>query len=113
MSADPIKCGVHRRCNLPHLNGNMSGLHQPRGRSLKYGRALYPCLVGVQLKVSASFVDQLLMSASLNDLAILNHKDLIRLPDGAQPMGNNKCRPASHKTAQAFLYVGLRFSVQV
>ena len=92
----PTNRDMHGRCRLPPRQWKGSQTSAAPGQSLKYGPALYPCLVSVQLKVSAFFVDQLLMFASLYDLAIFNHKDLIRLPDSAQPVGNDKCSPAPH-----------------
>lgn len=51
---------------------------------------LYPCLEGIQLVVPTLLLNEFIVFAALRYLALLDHQNLISLPDGTQPVGNDK-----------------------
>ena len=51
------------------------------------------------------------MVAPLHDLAVLEHQDLVRHLDGAQPLGDDECGAALHQAGQRLLDEVLRLRV--
>ncbi len=56
--------------------------------------SLDPCLIRVQLVVPTLRRDQLLVAPSFNNLTALYDQDLVRAPNGAEPMCDNESRSA-------------------
>ena len=54
--------------------------------------ALEPVLLVVQLPVPASLVEQLVVRAALDDLAVLEHQNLVGAADGRQPVRDDERR---------------------
>src|SRR5215467_4165491 len=52
------------------------------------------------------------MRSPFDDLAIFQHKNLIRTANGAQAMRNNKRCPAAHQRRKTFLDVRLAFGIE-
>src|SRR5690606_1216423 len=57
-------------------------------------------LLIVKLLVTAALSNKLLVRTALDDLATLNHQDLIGTANGRQPVGDNKGRAAAPKAIQ-------------
>ena len=55
----------------------------------------------VDLLVEAAVLQQLVVRAALNDLAVAQHEDLVRLLHGAESLGDDEGRPAAHQVARA------------
>ena len=70
-------------------------------------------LVGVEVKIPAFGVEQLLMFSLLHNPAILNHQNLIGFLNRAQPVGYHKGGSAFHQGLKTFLDEGLAFGIQV
>ena len=51
---------------------------------------------GVELIVGALLSNQILMSAALDDMAVVQNHDTIGIHDGRKPMGDDKHRAAMH-----------------
>ena len=54
---------------------------------------------------------QLVMPALFHDPAVDDNNNAICIPDGAEPMGNHKCRTALHQITQCFLDQDLGFRI--
>src|SRR5262249_60874978 len=64
---------------------------------------LEPVLLVVQLAVSAVDGEQFLMRAALDDLAVLEHQDLVGAADGREPVGDDEGGAAGAQRLQAIL----------
>ena len=55
-------------------------------------------------------IEQLLVSSLLDNFTIIDHNNLVSIPDGAQPMGDHKTCATLHEAQQSFLdaYLGAR-----
>src|SRR5207249_10319088 len=69
-------------------------------------------LLVVQLPVAAAPREQLVVRAALDDLAVLEHQDLIGALNRRQPMGDDERRPAAAERPQTVLNHRLAFAVQ-
>src|SRR5204862_2417688 len=52
------------------------------------------------------------MRSAFDDLALLEHKNLIGIADGTQTVGDYKCRPAGHQRCESGLNEGFAFGIQ-
>ena len=57
-----------------------------------------------ELVVVTLLIEQLLMTAMLHNLAIVNDVDLVNIFDGGQPVGNSDCSAANLGSIQGILY---------
>ena len=68
-------------------------------------------LTGIELIVAPPLRDQIVMVAPLNDLALFQHHDGLRVPDRGEPVGNHKHGSAGHQRVHAPLNEFLRSGV--
>ena len=57
-------------------------------------------LAQIQVMIEAALVQQLLVSALLDDLATVNHDDIIRIANGAQAMRDDEAGAPLHEAQQ-------------
>ena len=69
-------------------------------------------LLGVELEIAASQLEQRLMRAALQNSSIFDHQNLVGTANGGQPMGNDKRRPPLHQVGKALLDHSLRLGVE-
>lgn len=62
---------------------------------------------GVKLIISSLLLEELLVGAPFDYLALLKHHNGVGMADGGQTVGNYKCGFALHKPVQTVLYVPL------
>ena len=78
----------------------------------------HPCLLGknnrlpfeladIHVMVEAFLFQQIFVRAALDNLPLIDHQDGIRLPDGAQTMGDHKTGASLHQAQHGFLDVFL------
>ena len=65
-----------------------------------------------QASVEAAFHQQLLVGARGNQPALVQHRDIIRVQNGRQAVGDNDGRAIFHQFLQRQLHLVLAFSVQ-
>ena len=86
--------------------------HQGKGRhGVGSGRAGHPA--AEQLGEAAAMGAELGRGARLDDAAVLDHRDLVGLGDGGQPVGDDDGGPARTETLQGVGGAGLAGRVQV
>src|SRR5262249_12055457 len=71
-----------------------------------------PRLPRIQIEIAATMCDQLYMRAPFNNLAMLEHENLISTSYGAQTMRNNEGCAARHQRGESFLNQRFAFGVQ-
>ena len=64
-------------------------------------------LAEIEVVVEAFFIQQLLVGALFDDLAIVDDQHMVGIPDGAEAVGDDKAGAAGHQAQQGFLDAGL------
>ncbi len=64
-------------------------------------------LAQVQVVVETFFIQQFLVGALLDDLAVIDHQDVVGIPDGAQAVGDDEAGASGHQAQQGLLDAGL------
>ncbi len=99
-----------------YLTGTMLPVRRRRaaGHLSRAGDGLLAGELGVvQLGVQAARREQVLVRAAFPDPALVDDEDLVRFPDGGQPVRDDQGRPAAQRGLERRLHRRLRFGVQM